>query len=144
MNLKNLTGTLKPHGPPMLAWMLSHYLVDPQISKHNNLGQRAFQLNVVEYLSQGLDHDPLNANQVISAISHGVVYSLLSILVTAFDPSRMNISNLVAKVRFYDNFIITWLLLPACFILNSQCNFGDFARKSTSFFKAKSQNHAMN
>ena len=87
----------------MLAWMLSHYLVDQQISKHNNLGQRAFQLNVVEYLSQGLDHDPLNANQVISAISHGVVYSILSILVTAFDPSRMNISNLVAKVRSFHN-----------------------------------------
>ena len=103
LEFKNLTGTLKPHGPPMLAWMLSHYLVDQQISKHNNLGQRAFQLNVVEYLSQGLDHDPLNANQVISAISHGVVYSILSILVTAFDPSRMNISNLVAKVRSYHN-----------------------------------------
>ena len=71
-----------------LRFFCNLFTPDQQISKHKYLGQRAFQLNVIDYLSQGLEHDPLNANQVVSAISHGVVYSLLSILVTAFDPSR--------------------------------------------------------
>ena len=93
-------GVLKPHGPPMLAWMLSHYLVNDQLmSKYQGLGQRAFSLNVIEYLSQALESDALHSNQVISAISYGVVYSLLSILVTAFDPSRMNVFNLVNQVK---------------------------------------------
>ena len=90
----------------MLAWMLSHYLVNQQISKHKYLGQRAFQLNVIDYLSQGLDHDPLNANQVVSAISHGVVYSLLSILVTAFDPSRYYFTYFFRKMSTFRQLLI--------------------------------------
>ena len=73
--------------------MLSHYLVNNQVGKYKSLGERAFQLNVIEYLSSGLLCDALNANQVIAAISHGVVFGLLSILVTAFDPSRMGIES---------------------------------------------------
>ena len=41
----------RPHGPPMLAWMLSHYLVDRQVGKFKSLGERAFQLNVIEFLT---------------------------------------------------------------------------------------------
>ena len=37
----------------------------------------------------------LNSNQVIATITYGVVYSLLSIMVTAFDPSRMYLSSLI-------------------------------------------------
>ena len=37
-------------------------------------GERAFQLEVIDYLTQGLQSDALNANPVISAISYGVVY----------------------------------------------------------------------
>ena len=94
-NIGSNLGNLRAHGPPMLAWMLSHYLVSQQIQKHKHLGQRAFQLEVVEYLSHALLSDAVNSNQVISAITYGVVYSLLSIMVTAFDPSRMNLSSLI-------------------------------------------------
>jgi hypothetical protein len=31
-------GNLKPHGPPMLAWMLAHYIVEDQVTKHKSLG----------------------------------------------------------------------------------------------------------
>ena len=81
----------RPHGPPMLAWMLSHYLVDRQVGKFKSLGERAFQLNVIEFLTSGLKSDALNSNHIIAAISHGVVFGLISILVTAFDPDRMGI-----------------------------------------------------
>ena len=86
-------GNLDPHGPPMLAWMLSHYLVDNQVGKYKTLGERAFQLHVIEYLSSGLHCDALNANQVLSAINYGVAFGLVSILVTAFDPARMGIED---------------------------------------------------
>jgi hypothetical protein len=49
-------------------------------------------LNVIEYLSQGLVNDALKSNHIIAAITHGVVYSLISILVTAFEPARMGLS----------------------------------------------------
>ena len=87
-------GNLDPHGPPMLAWMLSHFLVDNQVGKYKTLGERAMQqLHVIEYLSSGLQSDALNANQVLSAISYGVAFGLVSILVTAFDPARMAIED---------------------------------------------------
>ena len=38
-NIGSNLGTARPHGPPMLAWMLSHYLVDQQINKHKHLGK---------------------------------------------------------------------------------------------------------
>ena len=94
-------GNLKPHGPPMLGWMLSHYLVDQQVLnlKFKNLGERAFQLGVMEYLSQALKSDVCNSNSILSSICHGTIYSLLSILVTAFDPGRLaNVQDLAIEV----------------------------------------------
>ena len=92
-------GNLRPHGPPMLGWMVSHYLVDKdQVNKFKNLGERAFQLDVMEYLSQTLKSDACNANGILSSICYGTVYSLLSILVTAFDPSRMKLQELAIDI----------------------------------------------
>ena len=92
-------GNLRPHGPPMLGWMVSHYLVDKsQANKFKNLGERAFQLDVMEYLSQTLKSDACNANAILSSICYGTVYSLLSILVTAFDPSRMKLQELAIDI----------------------------------------------
>ena len=68
--------------------------MDNQVGKYKTLGERALgSLNVIEYLSSGLNSDALNANQVLSAISYGVAFGLVSILVTAFDPERMEIEN---------------------------------------------------
>lgn len=53
---------------------------------------------MIQYLHESLCSDALNANHVITAISHGVVYSLLSILVTAFDPSRFNSQELTSLI----------------------------------------------
>ena len=93
-------GNIRPHGPPMLGWMVSHYLVDKhcQVSKFKNLGERAFQLDVMEYLSQALKNDACNANSILSSICYGTVYGLLSILVTVFDPSRMKLQELAIDV----------------------------------------------
>ena len=93
-------GNFKPHGPPMLGWMLSHYLVDQQVNlKFKNLGERAFQLGVMEYLSQALKSDVCNSNSIVSSICHGTIYSLMSILVTAFDPGRLaNVQDLAIEI----------------------------------------------
>lgn len=93
-SINSRLGNLNCHAPILLAWMLSHYLVDgtDSLVKFKALGDRSINsLSLVNYLKNCLENEALNSNKIVRGLSYGVVYSLISILITAFDPERMGL-----------------------------------------------------
>ena len=103
-------GNLSEHAPIMLAWMLAHYLVEGEESlvTHRSLGERAVHLNVIGFLLTSLQNETASGSKssLVARITHSTVYSLLSILTTAFNPEQMGAKedyhNLVCTVLKQD------------------------------------------
>uniref|UniRef100_A0A0K2V9Y5 Nucleoporin NUP188 n=1 Tax=Lepeophtheirus salmonis TaxID=72036 RepID=A0A0K2V9Y5_LEPSM len=84
-------GSSPYHGPIMLAWMLSRYLRNGELSQPEiSIGERAVQLRVLHYLNSLMSNDVIT-NQTVKSIAAGVCYSILSILITVFDPDKMGL-----------------------------------------------------
>ena len=92
-------GSHPDHGPVMLAWMLAHYLADGEesLQSMHSLGERGLHLRAVNFLTQALSNEVISANNSVENAASGACYSVLSVLVTAFEPQRMGIS---ADVEF--------------------------------------------
>jgi len=96
-------GDLKPHGPPMLAWMLGQYLSRGQegLQAAQRFGEVAIGGGVLQVLLQTLQGD-YTAHGLVGDILHSLVYGILSALVQAFDPASMGLGldthNLVVKL----------------------------------------------
>ena len=87
-------GSQSDHGPIMMAWMLAQYMTkgESSLSTYQNLGERAVQLRVVAYLARTIDNEVICANHRVAGISKGISYSLLSVLVSAFEPDRTGLT----------------------------------------------------
>ena len=79
----------------MLVWMLSNYLAkDGDISpKYVSLGERAVQLRVLHFLNSCLNNDVISSDITIKSITSGIIYSILSVLITVFDPDRTGLGS---------------------------------------------------
>ncbi|XP_076308218.1 nuclear pore complex protein Nup188 isoform X4 [Tachypleus tridentatus] len=89
--LDNVIGTLgnhPQHSPLLLAWMLVRFWIkDASLtnsSTFRHLGNTALQLDVFEYLCRALQTPTLSGNGKVAVLAHGVVYSLLSVLLSVF------------------------------------------------------------
>ncbi|TRY70692.1 hypothetical protein TCAL_16356 [Tigriopus californicus] len=82
------------HGPIMIGWMLARFLVDGEssLAKYQYLGSRAVQLRVVHQLERILKNPVIVSNTTMRGIANGVCYSIVSALVSAFEPARMGLS----------------------------------------------------
>jgi len=85
-------GDLRPHGPPMLAWMLGQYLSKGQegLQAAQRFGEVAIGGGVLQILLQTLQGD-YTAHGLVGDILHSQVYGILSALVQAFDPASMGL-----------------------------------------------------
>ena len=85
-------GDLRPHGPPMLAWMLGQYLARGQegLQAAQRFGEVAISGGVLQVLLQTLQGD-YTAHGLVGDILHSLVYGIVSALVQAFDPSSMGL-----------------------------------------------------
>eukprot|EP00092_Neocalanus_flemingeri_P011668 GFUD01012572.1.p1 GENE.GFUD01012572.1~~GFUD01012572.1.p1 ORF type:complete len:1697 (+),score=556.35 GFUD01012572.1:89-5179(+) len=85
-------GDLRPHGPPMLAWMLGQYLARGQegLQAAQRFGEVAIGSGVLQVLLQTLQGD-YTAHGLVGDILHSLVYGILSALVQAFDPASMGL-----------------------------------------------------
>eukprot|EP00095_Tigriopus_kingsejongensis_P005661 maker-scaffold209_size256900-snap-gene-1.27 protein:Tk05661 transcript:maker-scaffold209_size256900-snap-gene-1.27-mRNA-1 annotation:"nucleoporin nup188 homolog" len=86
-------GSQPAHGPIMLAWMLARYLIEGETSltKYQTLGGRAIQLRVVHTLEKIMVNPVITSNSTMRGITHGICYSVVSALVSAFEPQRMGL-----------------------------------------------------
>ena len=86
-------GNFPEHGPIMLAWMLAHFVVDGQdaLLCHQVLGERAIGLGALKFLCAVATNEVILSNLSLAGLSKGICYSVLSVLVSAFDPQRMGI-----------------------------------------------------
>lgn len=86
-------GNLTVHAPPMLAWTLGCYLAKggEGVSKAARVGEAAIANRVLETLRNCLAAD-FTSHTLVSDILHSTVYTVLSALVSAFDPSSMGLS----------------------------------------------------
>ena len=86
-------GNVSDHAPIMLGWMLSHYLIEGEESLvvYRNLGERSVQLNVLKFLISCIQNETSAGPEksIVASITYSIVYSLLSVLTTAFDPEQM-------------------------------------------------------
>ena len=87
-------GSHSDHGTIMMAWMLAQYITkgEASLSTYHNLGERAVQLRVVAYLARTVDNEVIAANHRVAGIAKGISYSLLSVLVSAFEPDRTGLT----------------------------------------------------
>eukprot|EP00090_Calanus_glacialis_P005097 TRINITY_DN13917_c0_g1_i1.p1 TRINITY_DN13917_c0_g1~~TRINITY_DN13917_c0_g1_i1.p1 ORF type:complete len:1697 (-),score=641.63 TRINITY_DN13917_c0_g1_i1:67-5157(-) len=85
-------GDLRPHGPPMLAWMLGQFLAKGQegLQTAQRFGEVAIGGGVLQVLLQTLQGD-YTAHGLVGDILHSLVYGILSALVQAFDPASMGL-----------------------------------------------------
>ena len=90
-------GNIAEHAPVMLGWMLSHYLVEGEesLAIHRSLGERAVQLNVVKFLLNSIQNETAVGLQgsVVATLTYGTIYSVLSVLTTAFNPEQMGLKD---------------------------------------------------
>ena len=87
-------GSHSDHGPIMMAWMLAQYVAKgvASLSTYHSMGERAVQLRVVAYLARTVDNEVITANHRAAGIAKGISYSLLSVLVSAFEPERTGLT----------------------------------------------------
>lgn len=87
-------GSSPCHGPIMITWMLARFLIggESSLAKYQYLGSRAVQLRVVHHLERILKNPVIVANITMKGIANGVCYSIISALVSAFEPQRMGLS----------------------------------------------------
>ena len=85
-------GNLPAHAPPMLAWTLGCHLAKggEGISRAARVGEAAIANRVLDTLRSCLTAD-FNSYSIVSDILHSAVYTLLSALVSAFDPASMGL-----------------------------------------------------
>lgn len=100
-------GSLAAHGPPLLAWTLSTYLARGAegLAKAAHLGEIAIGNKVLKRLEESLTAD-YTSHAVVEDILFSQVYTMLSVLVAAFDPVAMglgveveNLTQLLLKHR---------------------------------------------
>ena len=74
--------------------MLAQYIIkgEASLSAYHNLGERAVQLRVVSYLARTVGNEVIVANHRVAGIAKGICYSLLSLLVSAFEPDRAGLT----------------------------------------------------
>jgi hypothetical protein len=87
-------GSHSDHGPVMMTWMLAQYITkgEDSLAEYHGLGERAVQLRAVSHLARAVDNEVIVSNARISGIAKGICYSVLSVLVSAFEPERTGLS----------------------------------------------------
>ena len=89
-------GNVQEHSPVMLGWMLAHYLVEGEssLAHYRGLGERAVQLNVLKFLLTCLQNEATvgTSGSLVCSITHSIIYSLISVLTTAFNPEKMGLA----------------------------------------------------
>ena len=70
----------------MLSWMLAHFLNDDDFGRFRNLGERAVQLKVLQYIDRSLKNDVVVGNKAVASVVNSAAFAVLSVLV------NMNVS----------------------------------------------------
>jgi len=81
------------HSPALLAWTLSTYLArgPDSLGKSSRMGETALANRVLHTLKLVLEAD-FNSHNLVSDIIHLEVYSLVSVLLSAFDPVSLGLT----------------------------------------------------
>jgi len=92
-------GDLKPHGPPLLAWMLGQYLARGQdgLQSSQRFGEVAIDSGVLQLMFLTLEGDYV-AHSLVKDILYSLTYGIMSVLVEAFDPVSMGLGLDTQKV----------------------------------------------
>jgi hypothetical protein len=65
----------------MLSWMLAHFLNDDDFGRFRNLGERAVQLKVLQYIDRSLKNDVVVGNNAVASVVNSAAFAVLSVLV---------------------------------------------------------------